>query len=81
MDGILSQPATFFLAAIGRLLKSRTALENAYLRQENKILRSKLGRRVPLTEDERTVLVRYGLLIKNRLAEVISIVKPETLLA
>ena len=81
MDGILSQPATLFLAAVGRLFKSRIALENAYLRQENKILRGKLGRCVPLSETERVVLVRYGLPIRDRLADIISIVKPETLLA
>jgi len=81
MDGNLSQPATLFLAAVGRLFKSRIALENAYLRQENKILRGKIGKRVPLTETERVVLVRYGLPIRDRLADIISIVMPETLLA
>jgi len=80
MDGILSQQATQFITGIGRLFKSRIALENAFLRQENKILRGKLGKRVPLTEAERAVLVRYGLPIKDRLADIISIVKPETLL-
>jgi hypothetical protein len=49
--------------------------------QENRILRNKLGARVPLTEADRRILVRYGLRIKDRLAEVISIVQPETLLA
>jgi len=57
------------------------ALENDFLRQENKILRSKLGSRVPLTEADRLVLVRYGLPLKGRLAEVISVAQPETLLA
>lgn len=52
-----------------------------FLRQENKILRGKLGRRVPLTEADRRILVRFGLPIKNRLAEVMTIVRPETLLA
>jgi len=44
-------------------------------------LRSKLGKRVPLTEVDRRTLVRYGLSIKERLAEVMTIVRPETLLA
>jgi hypothetical protein len=35
---------------------------------------------VPLTEADRLVLVQFGLPIKARLAEVISIAKPETLL-
>jgi hypothetical protein len=54
-------------------------LENDYLRQENKILRSKLGVRVPLTEADRRVLVQLGLRIRTQLREVISIAKPETL--
>jgi transposase InsO family protein len=57
------------------------AKENDFLRQENKILRSKLGKRVPLTETDRRTLVRYGMPLKDRLREVISIVCPETLLA
>jgi putative transposase len=36
---------------------------------------------VPLTEADRRVLVKYGLRIRDRLGEVISIAKPETLLA
>ena len=50
------------------------------LRQENKILRSKSGKRVPLTEMDRRTLVRYGMPLKDRLREVISIICPETLL-
>src|ERR1039458_4628543 len=70
-----------FMATVQQLFSRDLALENDYLRQENRILRSKLGRRVPLTEADRRVLVQYGLRIKTRLAEVISIAKPETLLA
>lgn len=69
------------IARVQQLFSRDLALENDYLRQENRILRSKLGRRVPLTEADRRVLVQYGLRIKTRLAEVISIAKPETLLA
>jgi hypothetical protein len=43
------------------------ALENDYLRQENRILRTKLGARVSLTEADRRVLVKCGLRTKNRL--------------
>ena len=56
-------------------------MENDFLRQENRILRSKLGKRVPLTDKDRRVLVKYGLRIRERLGDVISIVKPKTLLA
>jgi hypothetical protein len=69
------------IAKVQQLFSRDLALENDYLRQKNKILRSKLGARVPLTDAERRILVQYGLPIKDRLAEVISIAKPETLLA
>jgi hypothetical protein len=69
------------LAKIQQLFSRDLALENDFLRQENRILRSKLGARVPLTEADRRVLVKYGLRIRDRLGEVISIAKPETLLA
>ncbi len=57
-----------------KLFSEDLAKENDFLRQENKILRSKLGKRVPLTESDRRILVRYGMPIKERLC-------PETLLA
>ena len=84
LDRMSQQPqhsARPLLAKVQRLFSQELALENDYLRQENKILRSKLGPRVPLTEADRRVLVKYGLKIKNRLGEVISIARPETLLA
>jgi len=69
------------ITTIQKLFSEDLAKENDFLRQENKILRSKLGKRVPLTEADCRLLVRYGLPIKQRLADVISIVSPETLLA
>jgi putative transposase len=69
------------ITKLQQLFSRDLALENDYLRQENKILRSKLGTRVPLNEADRRLLVKYGLRIKARLAEVISIAKPDTLLA
>jgi hypothetical protein len=69
------------ITKVQQLFSQDLALENDYLRQDNQILRSKLGARVPLTEADRRILVKYGLRIKDRLAEVISIAKPETLLA
>jgi hypothetical protein len=64
------------IAKVQQLFSRDLAIENDYLRQENKILRSKLGIRVPLTEADRRILVKYGLRIKSRLAEVMSIAKP-----
>jgi len=69
------------ITKLQQLFSRDLALENDYLRQENKILRSKLGARLSLTEADRHILVKYGLRIKDRLAEVISITKPDTLLA
>ena len=69
------------IAKIQWLFSRDLALENDYLRQENRILRRKLGPRVPLTEVDRRRLVTYGLRIKARLGEVMSLARPETLLA
>lgn len=80
MSQSVTQPANELLFEINQLFNNDLALENDYLRQENKILRSKLGKRVSLTDNERHILVQYGLLIKNRLRDIMSIVKPETLL-
>jgi dephospho-CoA kinase len=76
----LFDSAELLIAKIRTLFNRNLALQNDYLRQENKILRSKLGKRVPLNESERRLLVKYGLPIKDRLHEIISIVRPETLL-
>ena len=57
------------------------ALQNDYLRQENKILRGKLGRRVPLKDSERRLLVKYAMRVKDHLDDLVSIVRPRTLLA
>jgi putative transposase len=81
MTPALIDSADLLMAKIKNLFNRDLALQNDYLRQENKILRSKLGKRVLLNESERTVLVKYGLRIKDHLHEVISIVRPETLLA
>jgi len=81
MTGSSRRSAVPLITTIQKLFSEDLAKENDFLRQENKILRSKLGKRVPLTDADRRLLVRYGLPIKQRLAEVISIVSPETLLA
>lgn len=69
------------MVRIGKLFHEELALQNDFLRQENRILRGKFGARIPLTDADRRILVKYGLRIKDRLGEIISIVKPETLLA
>jgi putative transposase len=69
------------MAKIRSLFQRDLALENDYLRQENKILRSKFGSRVPLTDADRRILVRFGLRIKDSLREIASVATPETFLA
>ena len=81
MNPNLRRTAAPLITRIQKLFSEDLAKENDFLHQENKILRSKLGRRVPLTEADRRTLVRYGLPIRSRLRDVISIVRPETLLA
>jgi putative transposase len=66
------------IARIQTLFQRDLALENDSLRQENQILRSKLGARVPLTDADRRILVRFGLRIKERLHEIASIASPES---
>jgi len=81
MKSRFCRPAFPLITKIQERFSEALAEENDFLRQENKILRSKLGKRVPLTKTDRRTLVRYGLPIKERLREVISIVWAETLLA
>jgi putative transposase len=81
MNSNCRNSANPLVAKVQQLFSHDLALENDYLRQENKILRSKFGTRVLLTEADRRILVKYGLKIKARLADIISIAKPETLLA
>jgi hypothetical protein len=81
MTSTFRRSAAPLIATIQKLFSEDLAKENDFLRQENKILRNKLGKRVPLTKADRRTLVRYGLFIKVRLAEVMTIDRPETLLA
>jgi putative transposase len=81
MSTNMRRSAAPLITTIQKLFSEDLAKENDFLRRENKILRSKLGKRVPLTEADRRTLVRSGLCIKERLAEVLTIVRPETLLA
>lgn len=67
---------------IHKLFRRDLAAENDFLRAENRVLRELLPDKRPrLTDGHRRLLVKYGMRIKDRLADVISIVSPETLLA
>ena len=81
MNSRFYRTAPPLITRIQKLFTDDLAKMNDFLRQENKILRSKLCQRMPLTQAARRTLVRYGMPIKDRLWDVISIVCPETLLA
>jgi hypothetical protein len=77
MSANFRRSAAPLITTIQKRFSEDLAMENDFLRQENKILRSKLGKQVPLTEADRRTLVRYGLSIKERLAEVMTIARPD----
>jgi len=78
-DKWLSVP---LIATITWLLCRELTLRNEYLRQENKIIKSKIKKRISFTDDERRTLVDAALAIGRDLMEqVVTILKPKTILA
>ncbi|MEJ2230286.1 MAG: helix-turn-helix domain-containing protein [Nitrospirales bacterium] len=70
------------LAYITGTVDQELLLRNEYLVAENRILRNQIAGRVRLTDGERTTLAALGKRLgKQALAEVMSVVTPETLLA
>ena len=70
------------IATITRLLCRELTLQNEYLRQENKILKSKIKKRIVFTDDERRTLVEAALAMgKDLMEQFVTIVKPKTILA
>jgi len=70
------------LAYITGTVDQELLLRNEYLVAENRILRNQITGRVRLTDGERSTLAALGKRLgKKTLAEVMSVVKPETLLA
>ena len=70
------------IATIARLLCRELTLQNEYLRLENKILKSRIEKRIVFTENERRTLIDSALAMGRGLMEqVVSIVKPKTILA
>ena len=70
------------IATITRLLCRELTLQNEYLRQENKILKSKINKRIVFTDDERRTLVEAAMAMdKDLMEQVVSVVKPKTILA
>ncbi len=70
------------LAYITGTVDQELLVRNEYLVAENRILRDQIPGRVRLTDGERRTLAELGKRLgKQALAEVVSVVKPETLLA
>ncbi len=70
------------IATITRLLCRELTLQNEYLHQENKILKSKIKKRIVFTDDERRRLVEAALAMgKDLMEQVVTIVTPKTILA
>jgi hypothetical protein len=70
------------IATITRLLCRELTLQNEYLLRENKILKSKITKRIKFTDEERRALVESALVMGRDLMEkVVRIVQPKTILA
>jgi putative transposase len=70
------------IAMVARLLCRELTLQNEYLRLENRTLKDKIPGRVQFTDEERRSLAEAALAMgRSLMKEVVSIVKPETILA
>ena len=70
------------IATVARILCRELTLQNEYLMRENKILKSKIKKRIVFTDDERRTLVDAALAMGRDLMEkVVRIVQPKTILA
>jgi putative transposase len=77
----LSNMARFFhplLLLLARATQAELAQMVDYLKTENRILRSKLPKRVELTASEREQLVKRGKPLGKKIRELITIVSPRT---
>jgi len=67
------------LLLIAGSTQKELASQIRYLKIENEILRSKLPKRVPVTEKERNKLVKFGSKLGKALGDLVTIVHPDTL--
>ena len=54
------------IATITRLLSRELTFQNEYLRQENKLLKSKINKRIVFTDNERRILVEAAMAMGKR---------------
>jgi hypothetical protein len=85
MDNTLNENASGkwlnvpLIATVTRLLCRELTLQNEYLRQENKILKSKIKTRISFNDDERRTLVDAAMAMgKGLMEQVVTIVQPKT---
>lgn len=69
-----------FLLLLAAATDRELATHVQYLKEENRILRSKLPDRITVTPQERQRLVRFGLAVGNAIKDLITIVSPRTVL-
>ncbi|MCK5591044.1 MAG: helix-turn-helix domain-containing protein, partial [Candidatus Pacebacteria bacterium] len=69
---------TEIISILGKFVHSDIIRQIEYLKVENTILRSKLGKRINTTEGEKRKLIKYGKPLRNSLKELISIVSYST---
>lgn len=69
-----------FLLLLASATDRELATHVQYLKEENRILRSKLPARITVTPQERQRLVRFGLAVGTAIKELIAIVSPRTFL-
>ena len=67
-----------FLALLGKMVRSDLVRQIEYLKVENQILRSKIGKRVTTTASEKRRLIKFGLPLKGDIKDIISIVSYST---
>jgi hypothetical protein len=80
---MILQPLQFVLAVLSGWLNEHQAHVVDYLREENRLLKQQLrGQRLRLTDDDRRRLAAKGVVLGRKLlAQVATIVTPETILA
>ncbi len=71
------QPLRPLLMLLARATQPEVIRQLQYLKVENRILRSKLPRRIPITPAERARLVRFGKRVGPALRHLITIVTPQ----
>ena len=70
------------IATVARLLCRELTLQNEYLRLENRILKERVSGRIRFTDEERRSLAEAAIAMgRSLMKEVVSIVRPETILA